>query len=70
MDFTNLLTGKEAEVFPKLEAERRTAIEEDSADVICLGSTTLHQSPGYLSEHLPVPVLNPGPLSYHLAACC
>ena len=37
MGFTNLLTGKEADVFPKLEAEGRKAIEEDSADVICLG---------------------------------
>jgi allantoin racemase len=67
MDWENLMTGKEAVVFPKLEAEARKAIEEDGADVICLGSTTMHQSHGYLREHLAVPVLNPGPISYHVA---
>ncbi len=67
MDWTNLMTGKEAVVFPKLEAEARKAIDEDGADVICLGSTTMHQAHGYLRERLGVPVLNPGPVSYKLA---
>jgi Asp/Glu/hydantoin racemase len=40
---------------------------EDGADVICLGSTTMHQAHSYLSEALPVPVINPGPLTYKLA---
>ena len=42
-------------------------VEEDGADVICLGSTTMHQSHAYLAEHLPVPIINPGPLSYKIA---
>jgi len=62
-----LLSGKEEEVFPLLEAAGRKAIEEDGAEVLILGSTTMHQSHAYLRERLPVPVINPGPLSYKLA---
>jgi allantoin racemase len=40
---------------------------EDGADVICLGSTTMHQSHAHLAANLPVPVINPGPLTYKLA---
>ncbi len=36
------------------------------ADVICLGSTTMHQAHGHLSSVLDVPVVSPGPLSYKL----
>jgi Asp/Glu/hydantoin racemase len=62
-----LLSGKEEEVFPLLEAAGRKAIEEDGAEVLVLGSTTMHQSHAYLRTRLPVPVINPGPLSYKLA---
>jgi allantoin racemase len=62
-----LLGGKESEVFPLLEAAARRAIDEDGAEVLILGSTTMHQSHAYLRERLPVPVINPGPLSYKLA---
>ncbi len=65
-DVENLLGGKEEEVFPKLRDAGFKCIE-DGADVICLGSTTMHQSHSFLSEELPVPVINPGPLSYKLA---
>lgn len=65
-DVENLLGGKEEIVFPKLREAGLQCIE-DGADVICLGSTTMHQAHGYLSENLPVPVINPGPLSYKLA---
>jgi len=67
MDWENLMTGKEETIFPKLESEARKAINEDGADVICLGSTTMHQAGKYLSDCLPVPVLNPGPISYKVA---
>lgn len=66
-DNQNLLSGKEEDVFPLLEAAGRRAIEEDGAEVLILGSTTMHQSHAYLSARLPVPVINPGPLSYKLA---
>lgn len=65
-DNQNLMRGKESSIFPLLEAEARKAIDQDGADVILLGSTTMHQSHAYLCEKLEVPVINPGPLSYKL----
>ena len=66
-DNQGLLSGKEDEVFPLLEAAARLAIEVDGAEVLILGSTTMHQAHGYLQQRLPVPVINPGPLSYKIA---
>lgn len=66
-DNQSLLAGKEEDVFPELEALARRCIDEDGADVILLGSTTMHEAHGYLAERLPVPVINPGPLTYKLA---
>ena len=66
-DNRDLLAGKEDEVFPALEAAARACIDEDGAEVIVLGSTTMHQAHGFLSERLEVPVINPGPLSYKMA---
>jgi allantoin racemase len=65
-DVENLLGGKEEVVFPKLKAAAEQCIA-DGADVICMGSTTMHQAVPYLRENLPVPVINPGPLTYKLA---
>lgn len=65
-DTAELLAGKEEVVFARLEAECLRAIEDDGADVIVLGSTTMHQSHRYLSDRLPVPVLNPGVVSYKM----
>lgn len=62
-----LLAGKEDEVFPKLLATAERCIEEDGAEVILLGSTTMHEAHAYLAARLPVPVINPGPLTYRLA---
>jgi allantoin racemase len=66
-DFSSLLDGKEEKVFPKMLAVAKRCIEEDGADVICLGSTTMHQAAEFLARELPVPVINPGPLTYKLA---
>ena len=65
-DLAELLEGKEEVIFKKLEQESLKAIEEDGADVIVLGSTTMHQSHGYLKDVLPVPVINPGQIAYKL----
>lgn len=62
-----LLAGKEDRVFPLLLEAAQRCIDEDGAEVILLGSTTMHQAHAYLAERLPVPVINPGPLSYKLA---
>ena len=66
-DVENLLGGKEEVVFPKLRDAAMRCIDEDGAEVICMGSTTMHQAVPYLRENLPVPVINPGPLTYKLA---
>jgi allantoin racemase len=63
-DVTELLAGKEEVVFAKLKAEALRAINEDGADVVVLGSTTMHQSATYLAGELPVPVINPGQVAY------
>jgi Asp/Glu/hydantoin racemase len=65
-DVRNLLGGREDVIFPRLVEEGHRCIG-DGADVICLGSTTLHEAHAHLSEQLPVPVINPGPLTYKLA---
>jgi Asp/Glu/hydantoin racemase len=66
-DNQGLLSGKEDAVFPLLEAAARLAIEVDGAEVLILGSTTMHQAHAYLEARLPVPVINPGPLGYKMA---
>jgi len=64
-DFASLIGDKADTTLPKMEAACRRLIDQ-GADVICLGSTTMHQAHHYLSEVLDVPVINPGPLSYKL----
>jgi allantoin racemase len=66
-DVTELLAGKEEVIFEKLAAEAKRAIAEDGADVIVLGSTTMHQSAAYLASVLPVPVINPGVVAWKQA---
>ena len=61
-----LFAGKEEDIFPLLLAEAEAAIAEDGAEVILLGSTTMHQAHQFLSARLDVPVINPGPLTYKL----
>lgn len=63
-DTAELLAGKEDSVFPQLLEAARAAIEVDGADVLILGSTTMHQSHLYLQERLDVPVLNPGLIAF------
>ena len=58
------MPGKEEVVFAKLEVAAGAATEEDGADVIIIGSATMHQSHAHLAAHLPVPVISPGLLAY------
>jgi len=64
-DFASLIGDKMAEVLPKMEAACERLVAK-GADVIVLGSTTMHEAHGQLQPRLPVPVINPGPLSYKL----
>lgn len=66
-DQEQLLAGKEEVVFAKLEEQGRLAIEKDGADVLLIGSTTMHQSVEHLRRTLGVPVINPGVLAIKLA---
>jgi Asp/Glu/hydantoin racemase len=65
-DFDSLLEGKQMKVFPKMLDVCMQCIEQDGAEVICLGSTTMYQAAAWLAERLPVPLINPGPLTYKL----
>jgi Asp/Glu/hydantoin racemase len=64
-DFAGLIGDRRDEVFPRMAAACLRLVDS-GAEVIILGSTTMHEAHGYLSEILPVPVINPGPLSYKL----
>lgn len=60
-DPARLFAGKELEMAQRLTAEAKAAIAQDGADVIVLGSTSMHEAARYMTEHLPCPVVNPGP---------
>jgi allantoin racemase len=64
-DLENLLEAKEETVLPKLLQAAEVCLQ-DGADVLCLGSTTMHAAHSYLTARLAVPVINPGPLSYKM----
>ena len=66
LDVEHLLGGREEEAYP-LMVDACLQCIEDGADVICLGSTTMHAAGPHLAEVVPVPVINPGPLTYKLA---
>jgi allantoin racemase len=67
LDVEDLLAAKLDQVLPRLLEQAKRCVEDDGADVVCLGSTGLHQAHAYLAERLPVPVINPGPVLYRLA---
>lgn len=64
-DYVNLMSGKEDATFPKMQAACERAIA-NGADVIILGSTTMHQAHQWLCKRIGVPLINPGPLTYKL----
>lgn len=66
-DRFSLLGGEEKVVFPKLLKAGERLVKENKADVIILGSTSMHQARDFLAANLPVPVISPGPLSYGVA---
>ena len=63
----SLRGGRAVQVLPMLEKAARRCIEEDGVDVICMGSTTMHQAHAFLGDRLSVPIINPGPLTYKIA---
>ena len=67
-DNKSLLSGKEDEVFPLLLDAAKRCIKDDGAQVLILGSTTMHEAHSWLRARVDVPVINPGPLTYKLAS--
>ena len=67
-DNKSLLAGKEDEVFPLLLEAAKACVEQDGAQVLILGSTTMHEAHAWLSARMGVPIINPGPLTYQLAS--
>lgn len=65
-DLYNLLAGN-ATAFEAIKAAALLALREDGADVIVLGSTTMHEAYSYLKAELPCPVVNPGVWSIRFA---
>ena len=65
-DVERLFEGKEEEIFAALLKEAQSAVDSDGADMIILGSTTMHQAGEYMQAHLPCPVVNPGPVAIKL----
>lgn len=59
--------GRAVQVLPMLEKTARRYSEEDGAEAICMGSTTMHQAHAFLGDRLPVPIINPGPLTYKIS---
>ena len=64
-DVSSLMSGKEAEILPLMRSAAERAVDK-GAEVIILGSTTMHQAGDWLNEELRVPVVNPGPLTYKM----
>jgi allantoin racemase len=65
-DIDRLLEGED-EVLEDLRKLSLRCVNEDGADVIVLGSTTMHAAAGYLAAELPVPVISPGLWAYKMA---
>lgn len=66
-DFENLLGPDPEQETARLVETARQALEQDGADVIVLGSTTMHEAGARMSAALGVPVVNPGPVALKLA---
>lgn len=65
-DFEDLLGADAESKFAKFTEAGRRAIEEDGADVLLLGSTTMHEAGAYMASRLPAVVINPGPVAIKL----
>jgi allantoin racemase len=65
-DLRNLLHNK-PEAIPRLIEAAMACIHSDGADVLILGSTTMHEAHHPIAEAVSAPVINPGPAAFKLA---
>jgi allantoin racemase len=68
-DITRLLSD-EPETIAGLVAEAGRAVDEDGADVLVMGSTTMYQAIPAITDAVEVPVINPGLWAVMIAADC
>jgi allantoin racemase len=66
-DLVNLAGPDPDREVEQLIAAARTALDADGADVIVLGSTTMHHACARMTAELDVPVVDPGPVAIALA---
>jgi allantoin racemase len=66
-DIGRLLGDQHDEVVARLTQKAISAVEDDHAEVIVLGSPTMHQAAGYMSERPRRAVINPGPAAVAIA---
>jgi allantoin racemase len=64
VSFANMFGGREDTYYPLMAEVGLKCVEEDGADVVILGSTTMYKAAPYLAEHLPVPVVEPAAALY------
>jgi len=66
-DFHRLFAANREQSFERLAQAARQAIEEDGADTIVLGSTTMFEAIPHMRTHVAAPVVNPGALAVKIA---
>lgn len=66
-DVEHLFGERSEEIVDRLTEQAMAAIEQDGADVVVLGSTTMHQAASKMAPRLPCPVINPGPAGVAIA---
>ena len=68
--FGPISPAKKRETERALEAECKAAVDEDGADVIILGSATMHEYWSFLAKRSLVPILSPAVVSAKFAEMC
>jgi allantoin racemase len=66
-DYESLFGAGADEEFDRLTETASAAIDEDGAEVIVLGSTTMVQAQAHMAARLSAPVISPGPVAIKLA---
>jgi allantoin racemase len=67
LNFADMFGPRRDHVCAALAELGTRCIEEDGADVLLLGSTTLYPAFGYLRDRMPVPVIEPAVAAYKAA---
>jgi allantoin racemase len=66
-DWERLFGADREDHFERIADAARRALDEDGADTIVLGSTTMHEAAAHVRERLGVPVVDPAPVAVSVA---